>query len=306
MDDKAHPLSSYLTWSDGLPHLQWDRLGEDLSRTLEGQSLDDACWGGLLEWLNQLATALGTPHHWAPSRSGEILLLSALPERQQDFVYRAAQRAIDFLRKQLGALEDEPFGIVLVAPRTREQYARYVRHYNQDPAHVASGGLFIGWPLPHIALSGDQELWAIESCTAHELSHCFVSHLGLPVWLDEGLASTVQRAVMKHGAPFDAERIQGIRSYFADVGPDAFWQGRAFDDLEGRAHAYGAAELIVGRILANHSKDFADFARDTPLDGIGVRAARRNLDVDLAELASGLLDGPVDGVPERTADDGRV
>jgi hypothetical protein len=68
--------------------------------------------------------------------------------------------------------------------------------------------------------------------TCHELTHAFSSHLGLPMWLNEGLAMvTVDKFAGK--LTVKLETIQALAQPLQDTGPGRYRQlhGEAMDDL---------------------------------------------------------------------------
>lgn len=146
----------------------------------------------------------------------------------------------------------------------QDDYYDYISNYNPEGGEYAlSSGSFIHDGYGHFLLWRG-ELDAMEPTVAHELTHCLVSHLPLPLWLNEGIAvNTEHRAfprlahpgaqlyfphemVAKHAAFWNRETIQG------------FWSGEAFfRPDEGSMLAYDLAT----KITALAARDFDVFRR---------------------------------------------
>lgn len=166
-------------------------------------------------------------------------------------------------------------------------------YYPEPGEYAFSSGMFINAGCSHfVAVQSD--LRVIEPVIAHEMTHSCLSHLPIPLWLNEGLAVNTEQRLTgkppniysdremreKHLAFWDAEKIQ------------EFWSGKSFSRTdEGNMLSYDLARILVEQF----SKDWASF-KDFVLaaqwqDG-GAEGAKRYLGIRLGEYTSALLEKP--------------
>jgi tetratricopeptide (TPR) repeat protein len=134
----------------------------------------------------------------------------------------------------------------------------------------------------------------------HEITHACLSHLPLPLWLEEGVAQLTE-AALSGGMPFalNGEDAAGIRRYWREHGLRDFWWGTGFHSLDGgQRHSYRLAEILFRLIVGDHRRRLPDFVRHTQADDAGDGAAREFLGRSLADLAAQFLGpGSWDPVP---------
>ena len=76
-----------------------------------------------------------------------------------------------------------------------DDYYAYASHfYKDDGEYAGSGGLFIKTGYNHILVSDDdvRHLWRT---LTHELAHNCMSHLPLPLWLNEAITGGIEESV---------------------------------------------------------------------------------------------------------------
>jgi hypothetical protein len=242
-------------------------------------------------WLDALAAALPEGH--ARAESPNFMLLSALQARPagvlQDYLERSRRRVLATLP---GIAADAGAGrIPVLVFADEDNYYRYVSHYGTggDEPEGFSGGMFIHAGYGHFVFTqGSFE--TMEPVVVHELTHCLVSHLAIPAWLNEGLAVNTEQRFAPRPPRFRADELQYLfgRFWNADTIQE-FWSGKSFlrsDD--GQPLSYELAKLLVQLL----DKDYALLARFCAAarheDG-GQQAAREVLGASLEELAGVVL-----------------
>jgi hypothetical protein len=183
----------------------------------------------------------------------------------------------------------------------QDDYYDYISNYYPDGGEYAmSSGVFLQSGYGHFALwSGDLQI--AETVIAHELTHCLVSHLPLPAWLNEGIAVNTEQRIfpylthpsMQEYLPQEMEAKNA--GFWNERTIQEFWSGRSFLTAgEGNMLSYDLAT----KITALAAKDFETFrAFALRADGIdGGLAAQEELGYPLANLVEAVL-GPGEWAP---------
>lgn len=151
-----------------------------------------------------------------------------------------------------------------------------------------SSGIFIRTGYAHIALPYSAA-WTTEHVLPHEMTHNLLCHLPIPLWLNEGLAVTIENRVSRHGLRLDAELVDRHRSFWAEENIQEFWSGASFhvpgDSIE---LSYSLAEIFVN-LLSEKGSGFMSFIANANWRDGGQDAALNTLNLDLGELAAGFL-----------------
>ena len=139
--------------------------------------------------------ALGT--HYGITDSQDFLLLSTLEARPAQVFLATCQRMRARIVCNLGSLADQGWWgrhVVMVFDDP-DDYYDYVGHYYPDGGEYAmSSGMFIQAGYGHFLMPLEQ-IDAMEPVIAHELTHCLLTHLPIPAWLNEGLAVNTEHTM---------------------------------------------------------------------------------------------------------------
>ena len=121
---------------------------------------------------------------------------------------------------------------------------------------IISGGSWCSWPIGHLAIPVNA--WdSLAAAFGHELVHAALSDTGVPVWLQEGLATELETGMGNRAAPLsDLHHWRETLAWWRAHPPDRFWDGTAFADPESSQHAYALAQVIALR-LTNHPERLA-------------------------------------------------
>jgi hypothetical protein len=164
---------------------------------------------------------------------------------------------------------------------------------------MLSGGIFIRRGYAHIALPYGDTLTA-QHTLAHELAHNLLCHLPMPLWLNEGLAVTIERQMTRRSFTLDRDLADRHRNYWSEENIQSFWSGRSYDEPgDGSQLSYSLGEILVA-LLAEQGPAFAEFVKAADWRDGGQDAAVNFLGKGLEEVLTGFL-GPGDWRPQRKA-----
>lgn len=271
-----------MIWYDDtrLPLPVWEDIGK-AERPEWTPAARDAYWTAAAgRWLQAIAAKLPSSSYRI-HESADFLLLSALDDRPvevfmqfcQSLRRRIAGNLLDIATERSGGKH------VVMVFASEDEYYDYIAHYYPDDGgeYAMSSGMFIQHGYGHFALF-EGEMEQMQPVIAHELTHCLVSHLPIPAWLNEGLAVNTEHAIFpqladpraslyhpneikaKHAAFWNADTIQ------------EFWSGKSFlrsDD--GNMLSYDLAKRITG-VAAHGEEAFRAFVLDADLRDAGMSA----------------------------------
>lgn len=245
----------------------WPRPDWDATAVHNGvldETSHEAWTAAARQWLERMAAKVGDDACLRESR--EFLLLSTLPDDEAAVFLRYCESVRARILAWLDgiAVPSTSGKHVVVVLDEQDAYYDYISNYDSGGGEYAlSSGSFIHAGYGHFLLWRG-ELDAMEPTVAHELTHCLVSHLPLPLWLNEGIAvNTERRAFPQLAHPnaqqyFPHEMAAKHAAFWNRETIQAFWSGDAFfrpDD--GSMLAYDLAAKITA--LAAH--DFDVFRR---------------------------------------------
>lgn len=245
-------------------------------------------------WLQALAARFGA--HYRLHESADFLLLSALDDRRVELLGQYGQSVLRWIRGNLAEVAIERGGgkHVLIVFASTEEYYEYIGHYYPSDGEFAmSSGMFVSAGYGHFVMA-DGEMEQMQPTIAHELTHCLLSHLPIPAWLNEGMATNTEAALFpqlsdpalalyhpremaaKHAAFWNAETIQ------------TFWSGKSFlRPDEGNLLSYDLAKRITAR-AAQDDTAFRAFVLDAHADDGGL-GAQAHLGYPLEHLIAAML-----------------
>jgi len=287
----SFPLGGYISLHESFPHLNWTPVRAWVEG-LSGDELRSLAWTSAERaWLLHMRQAMGPDFHL--SESPNALLVSSLEPN-------VARATLDYMERTLvrvGRLLDgigqvPPWGKdILLVFDDQQSYYSYVSHFYPASGEFAfSGGMFISAGCSHY-VTMKNDLRMIEPVIAHEMAHAFVSHLPLPLWLNEGLAvNTEQRLAGAHPAHSAQEMHARHLAYWGELEIQEFWSGESFlrtDD--GNLLSYDLARLIVGHFGQDWDV-FKAFVLTADAADAGAAAAHEHFGADLGEIACALLE----------------
>ena len=283
-------------WFDGtqLPIPDWQRIGEAEPKDL-GDEQAHAYWTSAAQnWLEACVEQLGEGYRVTESR--DFLLMSTLEERPAQVFLNTCQRMLARISRSLGPLSnDNGWGkhVVMVYEHPDDYYA-YVSHYYPEGGEYAmSSGMFIQAGYGHFVMPLEI-IDNMEPVIAHELTHCLLTHLPIPAWLNEGLAVNTEHTLFPQlAAPgaqlyFPHEIAAQHDAYWNEDSIQAFWSGKSFlhtDD--GNRLSYDLAKKITA-LAARDEPAFRAFVVHAQMQDGGL-SAEHHLGFPIAHLVEAVL-----------------
>jgi hypothetical protein len=298
----------WLQTQSSLPLPDFELIAAQQPELTDSAELDQWWTAVAGHWLLQMGEQLSAS---GPAcrihESSDFLLLSALDERAAHTFLSFCQSVRRWILRNLGEIGAPRAAgkhVALVFAED-EDYYRYISHYYPEQGEFAlSAGVFVPHGYGHFALT-EGEMEHMQPTIAHELTHCLLSHLPIPAWLNEGLATNMEAALFphlngaassiyrphelaaKHAAFWNAETIQ------------EFWSGKSFlrtDD--GNLLSYDLARRITGRAALDEAA-FSNFVRTANQNDGGI-AAQQHLGYPVEHLVIAMLgEGPWTPQPQR-------
>lgn len=131
--------------------------------------------------------------------------------------------------------------------------------------------------------------------------HALVSHLPLPLWLNEGLAVTLEEMVVTGHPPHPApDSLKEHLKFWDEERIQEFWSGESFTRSdEGHGLSYALGQLLTSNFGHDYHR-FRQFALAANWNDAGEAAAQQVLGISLGDvLASFLGNGNWAPQPER-------
>ena len=285
-------IADHLDRHDGFPLLRWDDVRAWLG-ALPNESDQARAWLDCERaWLLHMRDALGPGFHLA--ENDDAIVVSSLETRLVRYTLEFMQRTLRRIVKVLdGVAEVPPWGKdLLVVFDDEESYYRYVSHtYPEKGEFAFSSGMHLDRGCSHYVTT-KSDLKTIEPVIAHEMTHGCVSHLPLPLWLNEGLAVNTEHRVVGPGVALHTPLEMHAKhlGFWGDDEIQEFWSGQSFrrsDD--GNMLSYDLARVLVEHLSRDWPR-FRAFATSASWEDAGFAAAREHLDIDLGVAAAAILE----------------
>lgn len=293
----------------GFRRVDWAPVARWIEARVDPLDAEPAWGEATIHWLAMLRDDLGGDYSLLTGPDAAVLCDQ--PWETGQWIQEYCRGAATLVREVLGEAANRAWhcGVIVVVFSDLDDYYAYVSHYCPEGEQAASGGVFIGDGIPHIAFpwtSGDEAARTI----THELAHQSVAHLPLPTWLNEGLALLLERrlpppdgGVFGMGAPLlDGERAMRHAEFWNRDRIQQFWAGTSFR-IPGDSNelSYSLAEILVNLLLQQcPAGAFSQFLQTATPDDSGQSASFDVLGKDLGEVVGTFL-GPGQWRPQRKA-----
>ena len=293
-------FASLLITEQGLPVPDWEPVHQWVASIPDPAEQEKAWSEAEVAWLVHLRAALGSQYRLV--RRGGAVVLSSLDGpvavAAVQFINAAQQRIVEALDGVAEAQDGAGYDILLVLDDEDTYYNYVARYYPDEGEYAFSGGMFIHSGCGHFVTKKGKDLTDIEPVIVHELTHASLSHLPIPLWLNEGLAVNTEERfspgkTQRHSAK---QRDAMHRKFWNAETIQEFWTGHSYSRTDdGNLLSYD-----LGRVLAKHLASdwprFAAFVNAASSADAGDAAAREHLGVDLGDLVTALFG--VDGSAE--------
>jgi hypothetical protein len=258
---------------EGYPRPQWRAIGAIID-TLPAELAHEHWCAAARAWQNVTARHLGEPY--VVRETPNFLVLSPLDARPSEVVARFVERAWKQITIELdGLAEKDGHGKrVVMLFATADEYYEYSAFFYPEGEHPLSAGVFLNDDYGHVAMPLPHDMPELEATISHELTHCYVRSLPLPLWLNEGLAVTFENEIcMNRPLRMDPGRLAEHGAFWNEETIQEFWSGRSFRRTdEGIDLSYELARYCV-RALAHDREPFIEFARNADHKDGGEAAA---------------------------------
>ncbi len=305
-------LADAFIFAEGFHRADWNHVRAWIETNVSVSDQEVAWNEAALLWVTKLREDLGGDYFVLQSR--QTILLCDQPRETARWLLDYASRAAATIEEQLRETAWRgTFGkdVVLVFS-DQDDYYQYLAHHSPDGEQAASGGVCIHSGYPHIALPWHDEFEAANTIV-HELTHDCLAHLPLPLWLNEGVAVTLQKAIAPpsralaqsdQSALFAAainwqspimwdELAERHFAFWTEENIQSFWAGTSFfEPGDPNELSYSLAEVFV-KLLTERSdgRTFRAFLETAHQDDAGQAAAMDILGVDLGDIAGTFLGG---------------
>lgn len=271
-------IEEFTFYSHAFSRVDWPRLYDALTREKEAKDLEAEWETAKVEWCEQLKNDLGGQAQ--VRRAANIVLMTDREESEADACVHFADQVHGSLRLAFTDLSHpHAFGRVpiLLFDDDADYYEYLGYYYPEEGTFPASCGVQLSADgCPHIAAYYDIH-GTTPVTVAHELCHLMVSHLPLPLWVNEGVAMKLPRALAVSSprtimsdpawrwwtalgelqAPlFSDDILERHQNFWNEENIQDFWAGTSFDEPgESNTLSYSLAEILVTKM----SEDWRSF-----------------------------------------------
>ena len=278
-----------------LPIPDWEGVGAALPADADDRTRH-AFWAcAAREWLRELGAQLGSAY--TIEASDHFLMLSALPARTAGVTLGVCERMRHRILRLLdGIARASGHGPhVVVVFDDDDAYYRYIDHYYADGGEYAqSSGMFLSHGYGHFVFRADH-VASMEPIIAHELTHCLLTHLPLPAWLNEGIAVNVEKKLApayvdpRHASIDRRERVAKRAAFWNATTIQSFWSGKSYLAAgDGSALSYELGEDLVA-LMSREFEPFARFANAARGADAGAAAAHACFGIGLDDIVQSIL-----------------
>ncbi len=261
---------------DGFPRPDWNAIAESVHAGPE-----DTWESGWVTWSRRWLDGIleRLPAAYCIEESDNFLVLSAQDDRYVQLLTQFLERTLRRILASLdGIASDEGYGkhVVLMFDEQEPYYQYKSWFYPDEGEFILSAGTYLNAGYGHFAFPF-MEMSDAEATSAHELTHACLSHLPIPLWLNEGFAVTMEDEICR-SAPLlmDNERFAEHASFWNAETIQEFWSGKAFSRTdEGSQLSYELGRYCL-RALSHDYETFAAFANAATFEDGGEAAAVAN------------------------------
>lgn len=293
-------LEGAFNFEEGFSRPDWRVISRGIKQK-ENELFDiNAAWDeAVRQWMTELRTELGGDYAVSESRRFFLLAPVDAEKRMQilDFSEEMLTRIRD--RLQSAAWKPKHGKHVILLFADEDDYYQYISYFYHEGAHAKNGGCLIHKDYVHIAVPYDPK--HLQPALAHELTHNCVVHLGLPTWLNEGLAQAFEHMASSNSASFiNTEMLDRHLAFWNDNNIQEFWAGVSWHKPgDSNELSYSLAEIVL-HLLSERNGDWSAFVEQSDWRDAGQTAALQCLGVDLGDVLATFL-GPGDWRPRRKA-----
>lgn len=291
-----------MTSTDRFPRPAWPEIWQQLEELPSDSERRESWIAQGHRWLSDTAAVLGPD--FGVHDLGSFWIVSNRPAGDLKHVGKVLEQARMTILADLEGVASDPelSRLAILWLEDEGQYYEYISHFYPESGEFGmSGGMFLSGGYPHFVFPHYDESWQLARVIAHELTHALVSHLPLPLWLNEGLAVTLEEMVVTGHPPHPApDSLKEHVKFWDEERIQEFWSGESFTRSdEGHGLSYALGQLLTSNFGHDYQR-FRQFALAANWNDAGEAAAQQVLGVSLGDvLASFLGNGNWAPQPER-------
>jgi len=278
-------IYDYFDYIEGFPKPNW----EEIYSFVEKNHVDDdphEVWCGIAKsWCEDLAPRISKRAQLFESDNFILVTEDSnkFPSLYLPFLERTLKRITSSLP---GIATDQGYGkFVVLVFEDMDKYYSYLSNYSQVEGKFAlSSGVFLNRGYGHFAFPM-QDINTAEGVAVHEMTHALVSHLPLPLWLNEGIAVNTESALT--GFPplrMDKKLFDHHERFWGESEIQEFWSGKSFSRPdEGSGLSYNLAQFAV-HSLSRDYEVFVEFVNNADFSDAGEAAANEVYEGSLGNL----------------------
>lgn len=283
-------LANYLIEEQALTRPNWEGIYQYVNREFSTTD-QEQLWNSIARgWLNALIEKLPAGYSYVETEN--FILVSKTNDRYvelfQMFLERCLKRLLGIMK---GIANADGFGkyVVMIFDDV-DTYHDYTSYYGpQQGTYGLSSGMYLNDGYGHFVFP-HQQLDFAEPIAAHEMTHALLSHLPIPLWLDEGMAVNMEAMITGLAPPqLDKEMYEKHHNFWGEQEIQEFWYGSSFhrpDD--GQELSYQLAQILVTNLSENYQA-FSEFANKADRRDGGEAAAAEVFDISLGNLIGNFL-----------------
>ena len=283
-------IQQHFTEAEGFPRPNWEAIYECVDK--DHKEIDKhELWTNIARaWMERLKTRL--PAEYALHESDNFILVTSETDKYvKNFLGFLEQTLKKIMRTLQGIASDDGYGkyVVLIFDDIDSYYSYLSYFYPEEGVFGTSSGIFISAGYGHFAFPY-QDIAIAEDIAAHEMTHALLSHLPIPLWLNEGLAVNIENH-LTGSAQFrlDNEMIHRHQEYWGVAEVQEFWVGASFGRAdEGQELSYHLAQFAVNALSQDYDT-FVQFTNKAHYSDGGESAANEVYEGSLGGLLTNLL-----------------
>ena len=240
---------------DEFPRVHWPVVRKAVEPYKNHPAID-AIWTEIAaQWLAVIRDHLGG--RYRIYRGKHLFLLSAGEPRAVRRTLALGDAAYERLDGVLcRTAEERGLGkhVVLMLD-TQKIYYDYISYFyaESEREYGMSAGKHLGTGYRHTVVNAVYR--HSEHTMVHELAHNMVTRRPLPLWLNEGLAQTMEDMVPGKRPPMlNAKHVRAHRRYWEWFGIERFWNGTAFRAGGGRRLSYELSDILFRNLVVNRKR----------------------------------------------------
>jgi hypothetical protein len=302
-------LARHLHIREGCCYPDWAAILCEIEESVPEAEQDNVWKTVALAWVAQVQTHLGEKYvTWETDRF--LYISDAAVEVVQD-ADKTCTTAIERIEASLAGLPVDPVhGMskrVVLLFADIDAYCRYIAYFHAEGESPMSSGICLDrGGYPHIAIPAT-DVSTDQLALAHELTHLWVSHLPLPLWLNEALAMRMEQIVCgQQPLHLDRDILERHSNHWNEDTIQEFWTGASWQ-IPGESHelSYALAQLLwlkIETVLAPPRPKLVEFIAQATVDDAGESAFQSTFDASLGDLVASILgEGPWSPAPDTWA-----